>query len=485
MWWIDLLLHYFDFKDLVKCILAIFLILVFVSLISYRDYLRRRDTLRWQLRTKRSLDKEIKKRSIDVESADEIITHPSYGIDKDDDVDASLAILDQQKWEERKSAAVGWEANTFIIFAVLLLYLLSILVRFVGFSGYAFIKQMDLFDPEQIKTFLLFIIFRPLLFALAFYYGRLLKRGDHMEQHPQKFFQYLGKPDGVHFITLAGSRQDYYKIQWLIDSIRKFGGNLTDSPITVYETESQNAPFEDFHGEEIYREKLTIPDALQEYPNEGQVFACYHAEVMAANRFRALVWVCPEYLVFNPPELFDLGANFDAALRPVDKKGEGILEGDPLDDYWQRIYKEVGVDDVQATVTPFIENNRIRACYSAHAFAVNPAKGVFKLWYDCFGNLMGDTDFQNSISNDQKKFMNKAILSTLLAEKIIPERTRILPPKYSYPFHLHAQISDKWRKQNLDDLVSIVYKGDNFNPYLNPDINISRSLRRWLSADPN
>ncbi|MBC8507014.1 MAG: hypothetical protein ISR58_09405 [Anaerolineales bacterium] len=488
MWWIDLLLYYFDFKDLVKCSAALFLIMVFVSLIQYQTMLRSREKLRWQLKTKRNLDKEINNRSIDVESANDIITYPSYGIEKDEASDAALAILDQEKWEHRQSASIGWEANTLFVIGILFLYLTTILIRLIGLVAYVFIEQVDFSRPDQIYLLLLFILLRPLLLALAYYYARMVDRRSLMEKYPQRAALHLQKPEGVHFITLARSEQDYYKIQWLIDSIREFGGDLINSPITVYETKPHIKPFDDFKGDEIYQEKLTIPDALQGYPNAGQVFACYHAEVMAANRFGTLIWVSPEYLVFKTPELLDLGTGFDIALRPVYEKREGILKSEPLNDYWQNIYKAVGVEDIEETVIPFTEQKqekqkRIRACFNVHAFAVNPAKGIFKLWYECFGKLIADVEFQKVISPKQKEFLHQALLSTLFAVKIIPDRIRILPPKYSYPFHLHSKVPNILKIQNLDDLVSIAFEGEKFDPYVNPEINISRSLRDWLVAE--
>ncbi len=187
MWWIDILLHFIDFRDIVKCSAAAFLIVVFVSLMNVQKNLRRRDILRWQLKTKRDIEKEINEHNIDLDSADEVITYPPYGIEPSNDVGTSYAIFDQRKWSARKSARIGWEVETFFQVGVLLLYLATILIRLIGFVSYYFLTWMDNSQPEVVQQLFLFIILRPLLFAIAFLYLRIRKRGSHMEQYPRRY----------------------------------------------------------------------------------------------------------------------------------------------------------------------------------------------------------------------------------------------------------------------------------------------------------
>ena len=481
MWWVELLLKYVDFKDVLKCGAGIFMLLVFVSLIMYQRIMRSRDELRWQLKTRRKLGNEINKRSIIVESADNIITHPSYGIEKDDDPDVTLTLLDQEKWKKRESAAVGYEANTLVIFAILLFYLTSVLVRFVGLVGYLFIQQMDTFNRDQMYLFVLFIVLRPLLLALVYYYAKMQERSSYMEAYPSRVFPHLDKPEEVLFITAVNSEHNYQKAQLLIESIRSFGGTLRNSRIHVYETNSKIGSSENFtENEALQVKQVDIPSNLQGEEFSEKVYVCFHAEVWAAQKFRSLVWVSPDYLVLNPPELFDLEGNFDIAVRPVHVKNVGLEADADLDDYWRRIYDVVEVGDLKSTVNTFIGDERIRAYYNSHAFAVDPAKGLLRRCYEYFETLVSDEEFQKMISHDQKICLHQAILSALIANYPSQERIRVLPPSYNYPYQLHGRVPSARKPKSLNELVSIAYEDQSLDPRMVRDIEIHEPLRSGL-----
>jgi len=329
--------------------------------------------------------------------------------------------------------------------------------------------------------FMLFIVLRPLLLALAYYYGKMQERSSHMEEYPRRVFPHLDKPEEVLFITAVNSERDYQKAKLLIESLREFGGPLQNSRIRVYETNPQVGYSKYFRESEILEvHQLVIPTSVQEKYFAEKVYACLHAEVWAAEKFRSLVWVSPDYLVINPPKLFDLGKNFDIAVRPAHVMNVGLKADADLDDYWRKIYDVVEVGDLKSTVKTFIGDESIWTYYNSHAFAVNPAKGLLRRWYDCFEKLASDEEFKEMITHDQKVFLHQAVLSALIANYPNQERIRVLPPSYSYPYNLHDRVPPVRRAKSLNELVSIAYEDRSLDPRMVRDIEIFDPLRSGL-----
>lgn len=123
-------------------------------------------------------------------------------------------------------------------------------------------------------------------------------------------------------------------------------------------------------------------------------------EERAGPGVQALVWLSPECLVTQPPLLFDLAGEHDAAVRPVHIKNVGLRVTDPVDGFWRRVYEAVGVEEPQAIVESFVEGERIRAYFNTHAVAVNPSRGLFRRWLDVFEALVRDRQSQAGACGD-------------------------------------------------------------------------------------
>jgi hypothetical protein len=125
---------------------------------------------------------------------------------------------------------------------------------------------------------------------------------------------------------------------------------------------------------------------------------------------------------------------------------------------------------------------RIRAYFNSHTFAIRPATGLLSRWLDDFEALVGDEDYQARACEDQlhQVFLHQAILSALLATQIEPQRLRILPPTYSYPYNLHASVPPARRAETLNELVCVAYETRSVDPDVVDDIEIAEPLRSWL-----
>jgi hypothetical protein len=288
------------------------------------------------------------------------------------------------------------------------------------------------------------------------------------------------------FLTLVRSAREIPRARLLIDSIRSFGGDWSDCPIWLFEANPAQAPCASLAGAGVQVFTLNVPDAMRHYDFGDKVYACAQAEAIAAG-VQSLIWADPGVLFIQPPRLYDLGASFDAAVRPVHIKNVGQLATEPLDGFWQKVYQTVGVQDIPVTVDSFVDAQHLRAYFNSHAFAVNPSTGLLRQWLGYFEVLVGDQAFQSACCQDERHqvFLHQVVLSALIAARLDPQRVRILPPVYNYPYNLQSSIPPEWRAQALDDLVCMAYEERSLDPAVMNDITVHEPLRSWLAARAN
>jgi hypothetical protein len=286
------------------------------------------------------------------------------------------------------------------------------------------------------------------------------------------------------FLVLVSAVDQLSRARLVIDSIRSFAGPLRQAPVWVFELDPQGAPCQDLEASGVRVLPLTVPDTVRHYWFAGKVYACARAEELVAPAVRSLVWVSTDCLIIQPPLLFDLAPSFDAAVRPVHHRNVGLPAAGPVDDFWHGVYEAVGVQDVELTVESFVGAQRLRAYFNSHAFAVNPARGLLRRWFECFESLVCDLEFQAGPCQDvqHQVFLHQAVLSALIATALDPQRVRILPPEYSYPYNLHQSVPEERRARALNDLVFIAYEDRSLDPNEVDDIHIHEPLRSWLST---
>lgn len=283
------------------------------------------------------------------------------------------------------------------------------------------------------------------------------------------------------YLSLIKSTDDNARSPILADSIRSFAGQMGNAGIWLFTPRPQDAPRD---LERLNAEVFEIKehDPVPRYLFGAQVYACARAEEMAQGRFDSLVWIDTSCLVVKPPVLYDVGDEADAAFRPVHIRNVGSLASQEPDGYWKGIFARVGVEDIASTVTSFVDGQQIRSYFNTHSFAVNPDKGLMARWLELFGELVADKEFQEAYCADDvhRIFLFQALLSTLVAAKIEPDRLRILPPDYNYPYNLHHKVPEMKKARTLNELTTFTYEGRSIDPDKLDDIGIEEPLRTWL-----
>jgi hypothetical protein len=290
------------------------------------------------------------------------------------------------------------------------------------------------------------------------------------------------------FITLVRSVEEGHRLRLLMGSLRTFGGQLSQAPVWIFWGS-------DFHPAQLMDEftetrgyawiPLAHQASLLHYYFAQKISACAQAEEMAAANVRSLVWLDPSCLVIQPPALFDLNPAYEAAFRPVHIQNIGSLASEPMDEFWETIYRTIGSEDTSFTVQSFVDAQSLRPYFNTHLFSIDPSKGLLRLWLEYFKVLVADQQFQSGACSSElhQIFLHQAILSTLVAKLLPLERIRILPPEYSYPIHLHDKVPHSKRAVALNDLVCAVYEENLPYQQTSSELEIREPLYSWLRKE--
>jgi hypothetical protein len=281
----------------------------------------------------------------------------------------------------------------------------------------------------------------------------------------------------IHFLTLFRSEAGERLARTVVESLRAFGGPLRDSGVWAFVLDPNRVSRALPGIEGVRRFLLAVPEEYR-YPFAEKVYACARAEEMAGPEVCSLVWLSLDCLVINPPLLFDLGSEFDVAFRPVHHRNIGSPAHEPLDDFWQGVYRALEVEEMPYTVQSFADGQALRPYFNTHCFAFNPAAGLGQAWWEHFKAMVADGAFQAGPCRDElhQIFLHQAILSTLVARRVPWERVRLLPPEYNYPLNLLREMPPDRRAPTLNRLVNAVYE----EAFPWGQIEVEEPLRSWL-----
>lgn len=285
--------------------------------------------------------------------------------------------------------------------------------------------------------------------------------------------------DAVVFLTTCRSI-DLPAVRLMLNSLRTFGNDLANCQFQVFSQEATAChSLEDANTRVL---PLILPMNLQGILFGEKVAACAQAEQLTGRQVRSLVWIDPACLIVQPPRLFCLEADKQAAFRPVHIRNVGLPPAEPLDTFWKGIHQTVGVEDTSTTVTSFVDGQVLRTYFNTHAFSIDPRLGLLERWSALLQNLAGDADFMTSACSDDRHriFLFQALLSTLVAASLDHEQVRILPPTYNYPYHLHHQVPPPKRPARLNDLVCVTYEDRSIHPDMLSGIGVEDPLKKWL-----
>ncbi len=151
---------------------------------------------------------------------------------------------------------------------------------------------------------------------------------------------------GTVLVTHVGSSNDVRQAALMIDSLRTFGGSMSDIPVLVFEDEDHPVHRGEFSWEGVTVHGLARPEGVVPYTLDSKVYACATAEELLQDNCESMIWIAPDCMIVNTPILFQLGDDCDGALRPVHITNIGSLAEKPADAFWEGVFQAAGVDDI-------------------------------------------------------------------------------------------------------------------------------------------
>jgi hypothetical protein len=239
----------------------------------------------------------------------------------------------------------------------------------------------------------------------------------------------------------------------LAESIRKFCGNLKDTPIYSFHPrvgepiakQTQEA----FAALNVIHQQIPINQEFHEYYLANKPLVCAYAEQNIDAEI--LVFLDSDKCFFAEPTEFLLPAGCNVRMRPEYGQGIGSTGSqDPQEWYWQKLYEVLGVKRELFVNTP-IGNKKIRAYWNSGLIAVRRSAGIFTAWKENFAKVM-----RLGINPPQGiYFVEQSVLSVTLCS--LSEEISHFSSAYSYPLPLHNRLSPVARLKAWDDIVSIHY----------------------------
>ncbi len=268
----------------------------------------------------------------------------------------------------------------------------------------------------------------------------------------------------------------------LAESIRKFGGELKDTPIYSFHPR-KGEPISSktrnlFDSLKVVHQQILLNTEYHDYYLANKPLACAYAEKNIDAEI--LVFLDSDKCIFSEPKELLLPPNYNVGLRPEYGKGIGSKgKEDIQDDYWQKLYELLDVKHEVYIHTP-IGNKKIRAYWNSGLVAVRKNAGIFTAWKNNFEKVM-----QHKLAPSQGYyFTDQTVLSATVSS--MEEDVFTFSPSYSYPLPLHNRLTQESKLKNFDEIVSIHYFNmffyKNWQNRLNnlKKINKNSDRYRWL-----
>jgi hypothetical protein len=199
-------------------------------------------------------------------------------------------------------------------------------------------------------------------------------------------------PDNTAFFLIAERGILEAQAVLLCQSIRKFAGAYSKSPITVISPRRNCRPCRETSRKLVRLEveylELRLPSPCPSYGPSFRVLAAARMEQQATAA--VLVQLDSDTIFVREPDFRLAGAH--AAARPVDVRGmctEGT--GDRFDPYWRTLCKMCGVDyESIPWVTTTVDDKVVRANYNGGLIAVRRASGLMRQTEEFFLCLVAE-----------------------------------------------------------------------------------------------
>lgn len=238
----------------------------------------------------------------------------------------------------------------------------------------------------------------------------------------------------------------------MIESFRRFAGDLKNTPIYSFQVREQNnvsaATLKKLASFNVIHQKVVLNHKYPNYPLANKPLLCAYAEQNIDAEI--IVFLDSDLVFFGEPKEFLLPIKYDVGIRPEHEKMIGSCgKNDPNEEYWQNLYRLANVCDRERFVTTTVDRQRIRAFWNSGVVAIRKDAGIFSAWQVTFEKLLEE----GSMIDRKNFYYEQSALSATICAKT--DKIWHFSQNYNYPIHAHNLLAKSSRSRSFDDLICI------------------------------
>jgi hypothetical protein len=240
----------------------------------------------------------------------------------------------------------------------------------------------------------------------------------------------------------------------MVESFRKFAGGFQNSQIYSFQVRESGdvsqETIDKLAAMDVKHQKVVLNTKYPNYPLANKPLLCAYAEQMID--VDILVFLDSDLVFFSEPKEFLLPLEYDIGIRPEHHKmigSEGV--SDPNEEYWMRLYKIAGVQNIEQFVTTTVDQKRIRAFWNSGVVAVRRQKGIFAAWKQTIEQLLEE----GADITKENWYYEQSALSATICALADSERVFNFSVGYNYPVHSHNSMPVTERLGSFEEIVCI------------------------------
>ena len=230
---------------------------------------------------------------------------------------------------------------------------------------------------------------------------------------------------------------------------------------------------------------FSLDNEYLNFPFMSNAFASACAEENSINEIGIIAWLSPNTIVLREPEELTLKDEIILGYRPVHHKLIGSSFKEPLDPFWELIYKVCDVDkDRIFAMETHIDGATIRPYFNAGILSVRTNRRLLKSWRDKLVEVYKNPSLQEFYKKDEKYkiFIHQAILTGVILSKFNSNEIYELPVSYNYPLHLHKVDVTSKRPNSMNGMITIRHEGFYNNSNWFEKFPANNSLKVWINV---
>jgi hypothetical protein len=271
-----------------------------------------------------------------------------------------------------------------------------------------------------------------------------------------------------------------------VESIREFGGDLSQAPIWCYVSENDVQISSKVKDRVLALDVLLLPfKESQRFPFVGHAQAASLAESRAEGEADILVWSATNTVFLQEPGEFLLQDGKSLGYRPVHHALIGSRFNEPLDPFWSEIYEQCNVPEIRIfPMKTHVEETEIRPYFNAGCLATRPEEGLFRRYYESFLGIYQKSEFKEFYKKDERYmiFIHQAVLSGIILSELENRKLVQLSPSYNYPMHLYDEDTTKDQPSSIENVITFRHEGFHADPDWEKKIPAGNQLKNWIKT---